>query len=154
MPRLKNIIPDNDLLCDEALMRKEQIPFGPKTYEVLNELAKHRMEVNRARSLGSEISRKKAVEQALMWFKTLDSRSEIVQNMRKSSFYKTREEVHKTCLEAFLKAHPRVRVRENGSPGRPRGYIPESKALRFAMGEVIADLINSSPEVRKLLKAA
>jgi hypothetical protein len=156
VPRFQKLIKDIDLQRPE-LLREERIPLSPDTYAVLVELAKKKVSQLEMAQKEKFLTHKKALELAVFWVQSGSADPKIVQKLYRSAPLKTREQLHESCLEAFLKEKPEYKIREkveSSSGGRPKGYIPPAKRVRLAMGQVISELINENYSVVKKLKAA
>lgn len=151
MPRLVKPIQDNDL-PDQDILRREDVYLSADTYSALVKLAKRKLEVSSLTEYSQTISTKRATELALFWVKSGQADPKIISKLRNAALFSSTEALHEACLQAFLAANPTLKIRERGEQGRPRGFVPPAKRLKIAIGEVISDLINSSPITIKLLK--
>jgi hypothetical protein len=151
MPKLVKPIQDNSLQ-DPDILRREDIYLSPETHAALIKLAKKKLEASGIVKLETAISAKKATELALFWVKSGQANDKIRSKLTNLALLSSPETLHEACLKAFLEANSHIKVRREGEQGRVKGFIPPSKKLKIAMGEVISDLINSSPSVIKSLR--
>jgi len=156
VPRLKNPIKDIGK-ASPAVLREEKISLTPETYAALVALAERKLPVLELVPTTQLISKKKALQLALTWVRTGSADPRIVQKLHRTAPFKTQEQLYDDCISEFLAENKGYKLRktgENDVGGRPKGYIPRSKRLKIAIGEVISELINTSIEARKLLKTA
>jgi hypothetical protein len=153
MPKDTKYLKNNELTHPD-LLRAERIYLTSTTYEQLLNLAKAKAQALELDQPVNEISHKKATEMALLWAKSGQFDAKTAQKLHNIALFNAPDVLHQACLVAFLAVNPSIKVRKASLEGRPRGYIPYSKRLKIAMGEVISELLASQNRHIRKLKAA
>lgn len=153
MPKLKKLIQDIDLDNPELRVPRTML-LTNDTNKILVELAKAKILAKDIEPTQQIFNEKRINELANTWFKSGKAPQSVLLSLRKLALYSSGETVKEACIKEFLGHHPNLKVVERPR-GRPPGYKSPELKLRLAMGEVIAELLNSNPNIyRKLLKAA